>query len=187
MREPTEIKKLWSAGELDRFYKEQNARLRAHGIAYNEVVEDQILAQFGSWAVTTYGLECLDSPYAIPKERLGKHDHILHMAEKNWVVMYDFVRAFRAAQAHFGFEELQTQGKRLYARSRKQKISKGKRFKILRRDGYRCQLCGRTAQEDGVKLEVDHKIPESKGGPTKPSNLWTLCFDCNRGKGVRSL
>jgi len=55
------------------------------------------------------------------------------------------------------------------------------RFRILKRDGYRCQLCGRNAQ-DGIKLEVDHKYPRSKGGTDDESNLWVLCFDCNRGK-----
>jgi 5-methylcytosine-specific restriction endonuclease McrA len=55
------------------------------------------------------------------------------------------------------------------------------RFRILKRDGYRCQICGRTAQ-DGVKLEIDHKIARSKGGSDTEDNLWTLCFDCNRGK-----
>ncbi len=57
------------------------------------------------------------------------------------------------------------------------------RFAIMQRDGFRCQLCGRTAQ-DGVKLEVDHKHPRAKGGTNDPSNLWTLCFDCNRGKSI---
>jgi len=60
------------------------------------------------------------------------------------------------------------------------------RFAILKRDGYRCQICGRTAQ-DGIKLEVDHKLARSKGGIDKPENLWTLCFDCNRGKRDGSL
>lgn len=55
------------------------------------------------------------------------------------------------------------------------------RFRILKRDSYRCQLCGRSAQ-DGVLLEVDHKIARAKNGSNDPSNLWTLCFDCNRGK-----
>lgn len=55
------------------------------------------------------------------------------------------------------------------------------RFRIFKRDGYRCQLCGRDAQ-DGIKLEVDHKLARSKGGSDDPANLWTLCFDCNRGK-----
>lgn len=55
------------------------------------------------------------------------------------------------------------------------------RFTILKRDGYRCQLCGRDAR-DGIKLEVDHKVARSKGGSDNPINLWTLCFDCNRGK-----
>lgn len=55
------------------------------------------------------------------------------------------------------------------------------RFIVLKRDNYRCQLCGTTAQ-DGVRLEIDHKIPRAKGGGNELSNLWTLCWDCNRGK-----
>ena len=60
------------------------------------------------------------------------------------------------------------------------------RMDILERDNFTCQLCGRTVQ-DGVKLEVDHKIPVSKGGTSDVDNLWTLCFDCNRGKSARIL
>ena len=56
------------------------------------------------------------------------------------------------------------------------------RYDILKRDGFRCTICGRGAA-DGVKLEVDHIRPVSKGGKTVPENLRTLCFDCNRGKG----
>ena len=62
------------------------------------------------------------------------------------------------------------------------------RYKILQRDDHRCVLCGRTAQESiaasGYGLEVDHIIPVSKGGKTVESNLRTLCFACNRGKGA---
>lgn len=32
------------------------------------------------------------------------------------------------------------------------------RYDILKRDGFRCVICGRTAN-DGVKLHVDHIIP----------------------------
>lgn len=62
-----------------------------------------------------------------------------------------------------------------------------RRFKVLKRDGYRCQLCGRDASVPGLTLEVDHKIPLSGGGDNSEANLWVLCFDCNRGKGVSSL
>lgn len=55
------------------------------------------------------------------------------------------------------------------------------RYDVLKRDGFRCQICGRTAQ-DGVKLHVDHIIPVSKGGKSEMSNLRTLCSDCNMGK-----
>lgn len=60
------------------------------------------------------------------------------------------------------------------------------RFRVLKRDGYRCQLCGRTAQ-DGVKLEVDHKVARHNGGSDDPSNLHVLCFPCNRGKRADNL
>jgi len=56
------------------------------------------------------------------------------------------------------------------------------RYQILQRDGFRCQICGRS-QEDGVILHIDHIKPVSKGGKTEPSKLRVLCADCNLGKG----
>lgn len=55
------------------------------------------------------------------------------------------------------------------------------RYAILKRDGFRCSICGRT-QDDGVKLHVDHIHPVSKGGKTEEYNLRTLCHTCNFGK-----
>lgn len=55
------------------------------------------------------------------------------------------------------------------------------RYDILKRDGFKCTICGAT-QADGVKLHVDHIIPISKGGKTIPKNLRTLCDRCNFGK-----
>jgi len=63
-------------------------------------------------------------------------------------------------------------------------MTAGLRYNILRRDDFKCQLCGRT-KNDGVTLEVDHKIPVSKGGKTVEDNLRTLCWECNRGKGAK--
>ena len=55
------------------------------------------------------------------------------------------------------------------------------RFKILERDNFTCQYCGRKAPE--TILEIDHNYPESKGGTNKRNNLITSCRECNRGKG----
>ena len=57
-------------------------------------------------------------------------------------------------------------------------LSIRKRFFVLKRDRYRCRMCGRS----GVELEVDHRIPIAQGGSDALDNLQTLCFDCNRGK-----
>ena len=58
------------------------------------------------------------------------------------------------------------------------------RFEILKRDDYRCQMCGVTAK-DGATLEIDHIHPVSKGGTNEPDNLQVLCRDCNAGKGAQ--
>jgi 5-methylcytosine-specific restriction endonuclease McrA len=46
----------------------------------------------------------------------------------------------------------------------------------------RCQMCGKTIAEDGVKLVVDHKRPRAWGGTNDRENLWAICEECNAGK-----
>lgn len=59
-------------------------------------------------------------------------------------------------------------------------ISLSLRYKVLERDKRTCQYCGRRSPE--VVLELDHRIPVSKGGTNDESNLVTACRECNRGK-----
>lgn len=56
------------------------------------------------------------------------------------------------------------------------------RAEVLRASRGRCQMCGKTVEEDGVKLQVDHKIPQTWGGTNDFENLWALCAECNHGK-----
>lgn len=60
------------------------------------------------------------------------------------------------------------------------------RFRIFKRDGYRCKVCGRDSK-DGVKLELGHIVAKANGGTYEESNLVTLCFDCNRGQSTDTL
>jgi len=54
------------------------------------------------------------------------------------------------------------------------------RFSIFKRDDFRCQYCGKSGKE--TILEIDRKIPGSKGGKYTLENSVTACIDCNRGK-----
>lgn len=60
-------------------------------------------------------------------------------------------------------------------------MTPGLRMDILRRDGFRCRMCGATSA-DGATLHVDHVLPVSHGGQTVPHNLQALCAICNIGK-----
>jgi phage terminase large subunit GpA-like protein len=48
------------------------------------------------------------------------------------------------------------------------------RKQILRRDGWRCQLCGSM-----TNLEIHHKRFRSRSGEDNEHNLITLCHDCH--------
>lgn len=70
-----------------------------------------------------------------------------------------------------------------YSKRTKRSDINGKvRYRILNRDKYTCQACGKRPSEDGVKLHVDHRIPLDMGGSNNDENLWILCADCNNGK-----
>ncbi len=65
-------------------------------------------------------------------------------------------------------------------------ISLALRYKVLCRDRFRCQICGRSPAKDiGVEIHVDHIVAWSKGGKNIEQNLRVLCFDCNLGKGAK--
>ena len=56
------------------------------------------------------------------------------------------------------------------------------RAEVLRLARGRCQMCGQSISEDGIKLQVDHKVPQAWGGKNDIENLWALCTQCNHGK-----
>ena len=62
-------------------------------------------------------------------------------------------------------------------------ISGTKRYEVLKRAHFRCELCGVSA--DIKALEVDHIDPRNLGGSDDPSNLQALCYSCNATKRDR--
>lgn len=66
----------------------------------------------------------------------------------------------------------------------KREVNDRLRFKVMRRDNFKCCYCGRSpAIDPKIILHVDHITPWSKGGETIFENLQTLCSKCSVGKG----
>jgi hypothetical protein len=62
------------------------------------------------------------------------------------------------------------------------------RFLVMRRDNFRCRLCGKSPANDPTTvLVIDHITAWVKGGPTHYENLQTLCELCNGGKSDLAL
>ncbi len=56
------------------------------------------------------------------------------------------------------------------------------RRNLMRRDGMRCQYCGKS----NVQLTLDHILPRSRGGREEWENLVVACVACNNKKGNRT-
>ena len=88
------------------YAREQQARDKCydmHGGDYpapNEEPVPTIIAQFGDWAVTPHGIECLVYPYKIQWDSIldevtGDDYWLKNLAKKEWVNLYDFTEALR--------------------------------------------------------------------------------------------
>lgn len=58
---------------------------------------------------------------------------------------------------------------------------------IRARDGHKCAYCGRTEEQSGAKLHLDHLTPKSEGGQDVASNLVLACRRCNSSRQALSL
>ena len=62
-----------------------------------EKIDGEIIASFGDWVVTDYGIECTYTYYPIAKSRLKESDWVHHVFQKTWVNRTDFENAFKYA------------------------------------------------------------------------------------------
>src|SRR4051794_29439847 len=78
---------------------------------------------------------------------------------------------------------IERRGERLYAHRRLAlgDVSGTLRYEVLKRAGFRCELCGISADERAI--DVDHILPKRHGGGDDLSNLQALCYLCNTNKG----
>ncbi len=82
-------------------------------------------------------------------------------------------------------EYVAKRGKDIWSHRRKSSgyISGTKRYEVLKRAKFCCELCGISARKKA--LEVDHIVPRSKQGSDDISNLQALCYSCNAMKQNR--
>lgn len=65
-------------------------------------------------------------------------------------------------------------------------VSKALRAKVAEQAKHRCGYCLTAAQNVGQKMDIEHIMPESKGGPTIEANLWLCCSECNSFKSIKT-
>lgn len=105
-----------------------------------------------------------------PPEKPGQYssfgNEFLRVAEAAYLHVADLVRPLEPYRP---------------ARTRRY-ISRAVRERVFARAVYRCESCGAVD-----RLQVDHRVPWSRGGGNDEANLGVLCAPCNVSKGTRTL
>ncbi len=110
---------------------------------------------------------------------------IVNYVNKNYDIIYKKDRYVEYNELVSIYEEWKNSKKYKVTTEKERKLMNySLREEVLKRDGYKCVVCGKTEQ-DGVRLEIDHIIPVSKGGQSTISNLQTLCSSCNAKKNTQ--
>ena len=122
-----------------------------------------------------YGRQPRRAELALPPSKISQSPYLRRF--KGWTAsLIAFVDYANASE--FSVEASQTSSRRS---SRDPTLRQ--RFRILKRDHFRCIACGASpATTPGLQLHVDHKVAWSLGGETVDENLQTLCEPCNLGK-----
>jgi hypothetical protein len=170
-----------------------------------------IVRRFGSWsaAIGKAGLENARTPMNVPEEdlfrnleevwtRLGRqprYEETCKPLSRYSSGTYEkrfgtWRKALEAFVTYINDEERLPPAEEERQKTEARAISKGPRninwrlrFIVMRRDSFKCKVCGRSpATDPSVILHVDHIEAWSKDGKTVLENLQTLCSICNIGK-----
>ncbi len=149
---------------------------------------------------TEIGFQKLEVPRRISYKRYSKYEHKLDLKKMNAQMKFQVTINvyYNSPGGRNRYHKYQTltdrdvinrynlmlESERNQTEAQKQRslLTSKMRYEVMKRDGFKCVICGRSAAVDGVKLHVDHIKPVAKGGKTEMSNLRTLCQDCNLGK-----
>jgi len=148
-----------------------------------------------------YGKDSLGRPLYTITPQVIRNTHIIHAILKgipipiiskqvgnnrivfaSWDVTLEQIRTFYNTNNTIMLDGDVGRLKLYNSYSYKEVIPGTTREKVLKRDNKTCQYCGAK----GMKMEMDHIIPESRGGETSVDNLVTACPDCNVKKGDRT-
>lgn len=107
-----------------------------------------------------------------------KKPYKVSVRTNSFAYAYEYIQHRYNDLADIGFEcTLRT----YHSKNQRKLATHELRKKIMIRDHYTCQLCGKY-MPDEVGLQIDHIIPVAKGGKTVESNLRVLCSKCNGSK-----
>lgn len=121
--------------------------------------------------------------YLVQEARIAEHGSYENFTKARATQYY---RDRYANNEEFKQHEIQRSnlGKKKYAKLLRKAGTTGRALKAMRDEAEQCGYCNRRLNGDA---NVDHIIPISQGGNSKPNNLIAVCQECNISKGDKTL
>ena len=159
-------------------WKEEEAE-RAGKMPFSEHRSEQLSAAIDD--AHSYRIRLSRNQTRYRQQNYVKTPYAVVKVDKELGIDKDAAMRRHAQLAVIGFE---TTLKKYHSKEQRKLMTPELRRKVMRRDGYTCQICGKR-MPDEVGLHVDHIVPIAKGGKTVESNLQVLCSKCNGRKGAK--
>ncbi len=148
------------------FYKRKKVYLRLLKSSFNNLQSNFITFNFYRSQIRYRQKNYVKIPYTVKN------------IEHSFAFNLDQIKKKFLSLKQIGFS---TSLKKYNSNNQRKLMNRELREKIMRRDNYTCQICGKY-MPDEVGLQIDHIVPVSKGGKSIPSNLRVLCSKCNLKK-----
>lgn len=115
------------------------------------------------------------------QQNYQKYSHKVQCVEHTEYVTLNKLLAINNFLKEINYE---TTTQKYFANNQRKLMTQELRQKIIKRDNYTCQKCGKY-MPDQVGIHVDHILAIKNGGKTVESNLQVLCDKCNLKKGAK--
>lgn len=121
------------------------------------------------------------TPTTDPKSRCNQHKNQAFRTTTSCVVCGKKSPFSYCDEHRFGAEREEIRRRQSWRAGYADPVYRRNRALAIERAGGKCVKCGRA----DLPLEVDHRIPLSKGGTNAPGNLVVLCVPCHRQKTLK--
>lgn len=166
--------KCWAVTQTQfRDFKDPEKRIEVREMS---CVRPEIMA--ANWESFRQPFSVVNDDTSFVRWRIGGGHALITEEQVRKHIPREFEPRLCVLEGAFGFTNLENLPKTAFQKAPTAKL----RMRVLKRDQYRCMICGqRPANDVNIQLHTHHIRPHGSRGVTTEKNLISLCHTCHAG------